>query len=97
MPNPTDNWALGQIGFFDNYIIPLAERTEKICGSSIASLNLSANARSNKNRWAEEGEVITAIFVSGYSTNDLESDVLLNALNCNAGSQNMITQDSQID
>lgn len=95
MSDPTENWAIGQIGFLENYIIPLAERTEKICGSSIASLNLSANARANKTRWEEEGEVITAIFVSGYSTGDLESDVLLNALNCNS-SPNTITQDSQI-
>jgi hypothetical protein len=95
MPDPTENWAIGQIGFLDNYIIPLAERTEKICGSSIANLKLSANARANKTRWEEEGEVITAIFVSGYSTGDLESDVLLNALNCNA-SHRVIPQHSQI-
>lgn len=83
MPDPTQNWAIGQVGFFENYIIPLAERTEKIRGSSICSLHLSENAKNNMARWKEEGEVITAIFMSGYSAGDLESDILLNALTCN--------------
>lgn len=93
MPDPTSNWATGQIWFFENYVIPLAERTEKIRGSSVFSLHLLENAKKNMARWQEEGEVISAIFASGSSAGDLESDILLNALSCNV-SQNKDIYDS---
>lgn len=79
IPNPTPTWASGQIGFFDFYIIPLAERAEMLCGDALFETNLSENARHNKARWEEEGETISAIFANGYSAGDPEIDILLNA------------------
>jgi hypothetical protein len=80
MPDPSGNWAIGQIGFFSHYVIPLAERIEMICGSSISSLTLSQNARANMNRWQEEGELLTGIFVSGYRNGETEDDILKSCL-----------------
>lgn len=80
MPDPSGNWAIGQIGFFTHYVIPLAERIETICGSSISSLALSKNAATNLNRWKEEGEVLTNIFVSGYQNGESEQDILKSCL-----------------
>mmetsp|Transcript_15384 Transcript_15384/g.28983 ORF Transcript_15384/g.28983 Transcript_15384/m.28983 type:complete len:1197 (+) Transcript_15384:315-3905(+) len=80
MPDPSGNWAIGQIGFFTHYVIPLAERIETICGGSISSLHLSQNARANMNRWQEEGELLTGIFVSGYRNCEAEEDILRSCL-----------------
>jgi hypothetical protein len=51
-----------------------------ICGSSISSLTLSQNARANMNRWQEEGELLTGIFVSGYRNGETEDDILKSCL-----------------
>eukprot|EP00816_Leptocylindrus_hargravesii_P011145 CAMPEP_0196822310 /NCGR_PEP_ID=MMETSP1362-20130617/82945_1 /TAXON_ID=163516 /ORGANISM="Leptocylindrus danicus, Strain CCMP1856" /LENGTH=172 /DNA_ID=CAMNT_0042201829 /DNA_START=215 /DNA_END=733 /DNA_ORIENTATION=- len=54
--DPRTNWFEGQIGFFNGYIIPLAERLEQ-CGvfgdNSGMFLEL---ARENKFRWELEGQ-----------------------------------------
>jgi|AntRauTorckE5430_2_1112549.scaffolds.fasta_scaffold00290_1 hypothetical protein len=76
MPDPSPNWNAGQIGFLSNYVIPLAKRVEKICGSDISSLTLSMNAVANMNRWQEEGDIITGIFVSSCENGESESDML---------------------
>jgi len=76
MPDPSPNWNVGQIGFFTNYVIPLAERVEKICGSDISPLTLSKNAIANMKRWQEDGHIITGIFVSSYGNGESESDIL---------------------
>ena len=76
MPDPSPNWAVGQIGFFTHYVIPLAKRVEKICDRDISSLTLSESAHANMKRWEEEGEVITGIFVSGYENGENERDIL---------------------
>ena len=56
--NPAKNWAKGEIGFFDFYIIPLAKKL-KDCGvfglSSDEYLNY---ALENRRRWLDQGESI---------------------------------------
>ncbi|CAJ1968044.1 unnamed protein product [Cylindrotheca closterium] len=56
--DPIDGWYNGELWFFDNWVIPLAQNL-KSCGVlSIVSDELVARARSNKRRWALEGEKI---------------------------------------
>ena len=56
--DPIDGWYNGEIWFFDNWVIPLAQNL-KTCGVlSIVSDELVERARNNKRRWAVEGEKI---------------------------------------
>ena len=80
LSNPSPNWAIGQIGFFNNYVIPLAKRVEKICGSDVASLQFSTNATLNVTRWEREGDLITEIFVAGYESGESETVILKRCL-----------------
>jgi len=72
---PSQSWASGQIGFINNYILPLAERTETCCGS-VANLNLVQSAKNNRQRWENEGQFITAIFISADNSGEDEKTVL---------------------
>ena len=76
MSDPTPSWAVGQIGFFTNYVIPLAKRVEQICGSDVASLQFSTNATSNMKRWQMVGDAITLIYKVGYKSGEKESETL---------------------
>mmetsp|Transcript_4303 Transcript_4303/g.6181 ORF Transcript_4303/g.6181 Transcript_4303/m.6181 type:complete len:734 (-) Transcript_4303:1040-3241(-) len=57
--HPSDNWYASELGFFDFYIIPLAERldTSGAFGSNV--VNLAEKAKNNRARWLEEGKAIT--------------------------------------
>jgi 3'5'-cyclic nucleotide phosphodiesterase len=62
--DPTENWANGEIGFFDFYIIPLAKKL-KDCGVFGVSSDEYLNyALINRRKWKEEGEAITAQMVA---------------------------------
>jgi beta-galactosidase/beta-glucuronidase len=62
--DPTENWANGEIGFFDFYIIPLAKKL-KDCGVFGVSSDEYLNyAMINRRKWKEEGEDIIAQMVS---------------------------------
>jgi class 3 adenylate cyclase len=62
--DPTENWAQGEIGFFDFYIIPLAKKL-KDCGVFGVSSDEYLNyALINRRKWKEEGEAITAQMVA---------------------------------
>lgn len=55
-PDILGNWYNGQIGFFDHYVIPLAERLDSsgIFGSK--GKTFLEGAKSNRERWVAEGE-----------------------------------------
>lgn len=76
MSDPTPDWAKGQVGFFTNYVIPLAKRVETICGSDVASLKFSENANYNMEMWQNTGELIKDIFLDGYLQEESEAEVL---------------------
>jgi len=76
MPDPSNNWAPGQIGFFSGYVIPLAERTEK-CIGKIKGLSLAHYAQLNKARWETEGERISEIFINGVEKGECENVILM--------------------
>jgi class 3 adenylate cyclase len=62
--DPTQNWAKGEIGFFDFYIIPLAKKL-KDCGVFGVSSDEYLNyALINRKKWQEEGDTITADLVA---------------------------------
>jgi len=68
--NPSEFWYEGELGFFDHYIIPLANRL-KNCGifgvSGDAFLNY---AQSNREEWERTGKDVIAEFVQALNAKD---------------------------
>ena len=62
--NPTEFWYQSEIGFFDNYVIPLAKKKLKDCGvfgvSSDEYLNYALQKRTE---WEERGQEMVADLV----------------------------------
>ncbi|KAL7530564.1 hypothetical protein ACHAXR_003563, partial [Thalassiosira sp. AJA248-18] len=62
--HPKENWYESQIGFFDHYVIPLAERLDA-CGAFCAEEpKFAPFAVRNKEQWIEEGRECTRIMVN---------------------------------
>jgi hypothetical protein len=60
--DPATFWYEGEIKFFDNYIIPLAEKLVKFGLLIHSNDELLAYARRNRNEWTERGrELVTAM------------------------------------
>jgi len=56
--NPADFWVQGELGFFDNYIIPLAKKLETCGVFGVSPDELLYHARQNRNEWKEKGQSI---------------------------------------
>ena len=57
---PTENWYNGEIGFYDNYVIPLAKKL-KDCGVFGVSSDEYLNyAEQNRRQWQDQGKRIVA-------------------------------------
>jgi len=61
--HPKENWFASQIGFYDFYIIPLAERLDSSCAFG-ESIKFAPLAVSNKKMWIEKGNEYTEAMVS---------------------------------
>eukprot|EP00980_Cylindrotheca_fusiformis_P002188 scaffold500_cov124-Cylindrotheca_fusiformis.AAC.1 len=70
--SPALNWYEGELGFFDNYIIPLAKKL-KDCGvfgvSSDEYLNYAVE---NRNEWASKGKKVVAMLMAKHA--DVDED-----------------------
>jgi hypothetical protein len=60
--HPKENWYSSQIGFFDHYIIPLAERLDS-CGVFSDTHKFVPFAVRNKELWIEHGRECTRVMV----------------------------------
>jgi len=58
--NPADFWYKGEIGFFDNYIIPLAKKLKDCNVFGVSSDECLNYAVQNRDEWKEKGEQIVA-------------------------------------
>ncbi|KAL9185086.1 hypothetical protein ACHAXT_002863 [Thalassiosira profunda] len=61
--HPKENWYESQIGFFDHYVIPLAERLDA-CGAFSDEAKFATLAVQNKEQWIEEGMECTRLMVA---------------------------------
>ena len=61
--DPTQNWAKGEIGFFDFYIIPLAKKLKNCGVFGVSSDEYLNYALINRRKWEQEGAEITAKMV----------------------------------
>jgi 3'5'-cyclic nucleotide phosphodiesterase len=64
--DPTKNWYEGELGFFDNYIIPLAKKL-KDCGVFGVSSDEYLNyAQHNRDEFAERGKALIEEMIQKY-------------------------------
>lgn len=64
--DPTLNWYEGELGFFDNYVIPLAKKLKE-CGVFGVSCDEYLNyALENRREWENKGKEVVATMVQKY-------------------------------
>jgi hypothetical protein len=68
--NPADFWYRGELGFFDNYVIPLAKKLEECGVFGVSSHEYLNYARQNRAEWEERGEGIVEDLVKELSEDD---------------------------
>ena len=56
--DPREFWYKGEIGFFDNYVIPLANKLKNCNVFGVSSDEYLGYAVRNREEWAERGEDI---------------------------------------
>ena len=72
--NPADGWYQGELGFFDNYVIPLAKKL-KDCGVFGVSSDEYLNyAMENRREWATKGEEVVAKMIEKYNPKKEEEE-----------------------
>jgi 3'5'-cyclic nucleotide phosphodiesterase len=65
--DPTENWYQGEIGFFDNYVIPLAKKLKNCGVFGVASDEYLNYALENRREWSSRGKEIVATYVEKHS------------------------------
>jgi class 3 adenylate cyclase len=65
--DPADGWYQGELGFFDNYVIPLAKKLKECGVFGVSSDEYLNYALENRREWAAKGEEATAKMVAKYS------------------------------
>jgi len=64
--DPTDNWYRSEIGFFDFYIIPLAQKLAECGVFGVSSDEYLNYAIMNRNEWEKKGRDVVAGYVKKY-------------------------------
>lgn len=72
--DPSEHWFHGELGFFDNYVIPLANKLKECGVFGVASDEYLNYATENRREWANRGEEIVKKFIEKYSTDDNSVD-----------------------
>lgn len=74
--DPREGWFQGQIGFINNYILPLATRCQVYFNKEFADA-LVTNGRVNLKLWEDHGVKATAIMINAAEDGEDELNVLL--------------------
>ncbi|KAL3938864.1 MAG: hypothetical protein SGBAC_006303 [Bacillariaceae sp.] len=72
--NPSENWYQGELGFFDNYIIPLARKLEECGVFGVSSDEYLNYALENRREWAKKGEDVVQKMTKKYCTEQSKRD-----------------------
>lgn len=92
--NPALSWYEGELGFYDNYIIPLAKKL-KDCGVFGVSSDEYLNyAEENRNEWASKGQKVVAMLVAKYADVDGEEQNAVGSLQDRPASMKMVRNNS---
>jgi hypothetical protein len=66
--DPSLGWYKGEIGFFDFYIIPLANKLESCGCFGVSSDEYLSYAKANREEWVREGETIVEEYIQKFNT-----------------------------
>jgi hypothetical protein len=72
--DPSTFWYQGELGFFDNYVIPLAKKLKDCNVFGVSSDEYLGYAMSNRREWEQKGQEIVAELVDGFAA-DLEKEL----------------------
>lgn len=61
--DPATFWYQGEIGFFENYVIPLAKKLKDCNVFGVSSDEYLSYAMANKEEWEQKGQQIVAELV----------------------------------
>jgi hypothetical protein len=64
--DPSVNWYKGEIGFFDFYVIPLANKLDSCGVFGVSSLEYLNYAKANRDEWIREGGNLVKEFLAKY-------------------------------
>ncbi len=64
--DPTDSWYKGELGFFDFYIIPLAQKLSECGVFGVSSDEYLNYAIMNRNEWEKKGRDVVAGYLKKY-------------------------------
>jgi len=66
---PSDNWYQGELGFFDNYIIPLTKKLKECGVFGVSSDEYLNYALENRREWANKGQEVVERYKAKYCSN----------------------------
>ena len=72
--NPSIGWYQGELGFFDNYIIPLAKKLKECGVFGVSSDEYLNYALENRREWATKGEEVVAKMIQKYNPEKAEAE-----------------------
>jgi len=58
--NPTEGWYEGELWFFDNYVIPLANKLESCGVFGVSCVEFMSYAKQNRVEWEKTGKVVVS-------------------------------------
>jgi hypothetical protein len=71
--DPAEGWYQGELGFLDNYIIPLAKKLKECGVFGVSSDEYLNYALENRREWASKGEEVVAKYAEKFSKKKEES------------------------
>ena len=66
--DPATFWYQGELGFFDNYVIPLAKKLEECQVFGVCSDECLNYATTNRKEWESKGQEVVAEMIEKYSS-----------------------------
>jgi 3'5'-cyclic nucleotide phosphodiesterase len=75
--DPATFWAKGEVGFFDNYIIPLAKKLKECNVFGVLSDEYLNYAQDNRDEWEEKGDQIVDEMVARYRRKELPKNTTI--------------------
>jgi hypothetical protein len=72
--NPAEGWYQGELGFFDNYIIPLAKKLKECGVFGVSSDEYLNYAMENRREWASKGEEAVKRMITKYAPEKEEKE-----------------------
>ena len=73
--NPAEGWYEGELGFFDHYIIPLANKLKECGVFGVTTDEYLTYAQANRKEWEIKGKCLVEEYVNSYNEEDEEYDL----------------------